>query len=326
MDLLVHAKSGDQNAFRELTDPHRRALQLHCYRILGSLQDAEDMVQETLLAAWGALEGFEGRSTLRGWLYRIATNRCLNALRDSGRRPQPAEPSFAVPAPTRFSEPLWLEPYPDVLVDEQPGPEARYESKQAIELAFVAALQQLTPAQRAALVLRDVLGFSTAEVAGILDTTDTSVKGLLQRARTALDVRGHHAPSAAESALAQRFADAFAAADVDGVIALLTDDATLSMPPLPHEYQGTSQIAEFLRSGFARHPHVPGRTLLTRANGQPAVVVYFDDPHGAIAHATGLVVLTLRGDRVSAMTRFDPGVLRHFGIPRTLSLGVTYGR
>jgi len=181
--LLSRARAGDQDAFGELVDPHRHELQAHCYRILGSVQDAEDVVQETLLAAWRGLEGFEGRSSVRAWLYRIATNRCLNALRDSGRRPPPDRPSGR-PEPTRWGEPVWIEPYPDVLLegiaDIVPGPEARYESRETIELAFIAALQHLPPRQRAVLVLRDVLGFRTAEAAGMLETTEDSVKGALK--------------------------------------------------------------------------------------------------------------------------------------------------
>ena len=173
--ILARARAGDEDAFRELTDPYRRELQLHCYRIVGSVQDAEDLLQETLLAAWRGLEGFEGRSTVGAWLSRFATNRCLNALRDSGRRPQEVPPMVKPPEPTRRTEPIWLEPYPDALLeglaDVAPGPEARYETREAIALAFVAALQHLPPRQRAVLVLRDVLGLQTAETADMLDTS-----------------------------------------------------------------------------------------------------------------------------------------------------------
>lgn len=187
----AHAAVGDPSAFQRLTDPYRRELQLHCYRLVGSLHDAEDLVQETLLAAWTGIERFEGRASLRAWLYRIATNRCLNALRDAGRRPAILEPPFAVPAPTRLGEATWLEPYPDSLLDgipdQGPGPDVRYETRETIELAFIVALQELPPRQRAVLVLRDVLGFHAVEVARILDTTEESVKGALKRARHALD-------------------------------------------------------------------------------------------------------------------------------------------
>src|SRR4051794_22179850 len=191
--ILARARAGDEDAFAELTDPYRRELQLHCYRIVGSVQDAEDLLQETLLAAWRGLEGFEGRSTVRAWLYRIATNRCLNALRDRGRRPQEVPPMVEPPEPSRRTEPVWLEPYPDVLLeavaDSSPGPETRYETREAIALAFVAALQHLPPRQRAVLVLRDVLGFHAAETADILDSSEASVKGALQRARATLEAR-----------------------------------------------------------------------------------------------------------------------------------------
>jgi RNA polymerase sigma-70 factor (TIGR02960 family) len=180
-ETLVRARAGDGEAFRELTDPYRRELQLHCYRMLGSLQDAEDLLQETLLAAWRGLDRFQGRASLRAWLHRIATNRCLNALRDRGRRPQRLAPSVALPEPSSWDEPVRLEPYPDILLeglpDHAPGPEARYQAKEATELAFIAALQHLPPRQRAVLVLRDVLGYGTAEIAHMLAASQPSVKG-----------------------------------------------------------------------------------------------------------------------------------------------------
>ena len=191
--VLSRARAGDEAAFRELTEAHRRALQLHCYRILGSLHDAEDMVQETFLAAWRSLEAFEGRASVRSWLYRIATNRCLNALRARSRRPREV-PAMTDPLePTRRVEPMWLEPYPDVLLDSipdgAPGPAARYEARESIELSFIVGLQHLPPRQRAALVLADVLGFRTTEVAAVLDTGEVAVKGALQRARATLRAR-----------------------------------------------------------------------------------------------------------------------------------------
>ena len=190
---LARARAGDEGAFRELTEPHRRELQLHCYRILGSIQDAEDLVQETLVAAWRGLETFEGRASVRSWLYRIATNRCLNALRARSRRPKEVQTMSDALEPTRLIEPVWLEPYPDVLLegipDRSPGPAARYEARESIELAFIVALQALPPRQRVVLVLCDVLGFRLAEAAEMLDTGETSVKGALQRARAALKER-----------------------------------------------------------------------------------------------------------------------------------------
>jgi RNA polymerase sigma-70 factor (TIGR02960 family) len=325
---ISRARQGDEEAFRELTDPYRRELQIHCYRILGSVQDAEDLLQETLLAAWRGLDQFEGRSTLRSWLYRIATNRCLNALRDSQRNPLDARSDL--PPPTRMSEPLWLEPYPDAMLegipDTAPGPERRYEVKESIALAFVAGLQHLPPRQRAVLVLRDVLGFGAAEVAGMLDSSEASVNSALQRARGTLDAR---VPAAREQAplprsdrerrLLGRFAEAFESGDIDAIVKLLTDDAVLTMPPEPGEYVGTPAIAAFLANRFDTHA---GRRVLlipTRANGQPAFGHYIEDAQCAICHSFGVIVLTLEGDHISRLTRFgDTGILPQFGLPRTL--------
>jgi RNA polymerase sigma-70 factor (TIGR02960 family) len=323
---LARARAGDQQAFRELSDPYRRELQVHCYRMLGSLQDAEDMLQETLVAAWRGLARFEGRASVRAWLYRIATNRCLNALRDAGRRPPPAPVApFEPPAPTRYGEPTWLQPYPDVLLegiaDDLPGPEARYQTREAIELAFVAGLQRLPPRQRAALVLRDVLGFHTAEVAAVLDSSEASVKGALHRARATLDERRPAADlqrtprprSARERELTRRFVDAFEADDIDGLIGLLTDDAWLTMPPARHEYQGATAIASFLHTSAAWRDGRRFRLVPTRANTQPAFGCYLD------GKAVGLIVLTLDGERICAITRFlDNDVLHPFGLPQTL--------
>jgi RNA polymerase sigma-70 factor (TIGR02960 family) len=327
---LSRARAGDEEAFRELVDPYRRELQLHCYRMLGSVQDAEDLLQETLLAAWRGLERFEGRSSLRAWLYRIATNRCLNALRDKARRRTRVEPMAEPPAPTRRSEPIWLEPYPDAFLDAvadtSPGPEARYELKEAVGLAFVRALHHLPPRQRAVLVLRDVLRFRAAEVADILETTEAAVNGALQRARVALETRlpvgdREQAPlphSRRERELVGRFADAVESGDVDGVVSLLTDDAWLTMPPQPFEYQGHQAIAAFLHDRAALRGR-PLRLAPTRANGQPAFGCYLPDAQTAIARPYGLMVLTLEGDWISAITWFgDSRVFRHFGLPVTL--------
>ena len=325
---LSRARSGNEEAFRELTDPYRRELQLHCYRILGSVQDAEDLLQETLLAAWRGLDRFEGRASLRSWLYRIATNRCLNALRDSERRP--LEMRTDLPQPTRIGEPLWLEPYPDALLegiaDAAPGPEVRFETKESVALAFVAGLQHLPPRQRAVLVLRDVLGFQASEIAAMIDGTEASVSSALQRARATLDSRmptdRERAPlprSTRERELLASFAEAFENGDVDGVVTLLTDDALLTMPPEPLEYQGHVAIDAFLRDRFASTAPGHGRLLATRANDQPAFGHYLPDPHAPIARFSGVIVLTLEGDQISALTRFgDTGILPHFGLPRTL--------
>jgi RNA polymerase sigma-70 factor (TIGR02960 family) len=333
---LSRARAGDEQAFRELTEPYCRELHLHCYRILGSVQDAEDLVQETLLAAWRGLDRFEERASLRAWLYRIATNRCLNALRDSSRRPRRMElPSrnllAALPEPTRRGEPLLLEPYPDTLLeglaDPTPGPEARYEMSEAVGLAFVAALQQLPPLQRAVLVLRDVLGYRAAEVADMLETTEAAVKAALQRARGAVDARlpagrREQAPlpsSSAERELVGRFARAFEVGDVDGIVALLTEDALASMPPEPAEYEGRAAIAAFLEDRFRWRGDRHMRLVPTRANGQPAFGCYMQDPHSPVARIHGVLVLTLEGDQIAAVTRFlDNSVVSYFGLPRTL--------
>ena len=331
---LDRARAGDDHAFGELTGPYLAELRLHCYRILGSVQDAEDMLQETLLAAWRGLGQYEGRAGLRTWLYRIATNRCLNALRDSARRPRPdpPEPPFEAPSPTRRGEPVWLQPYPDALLDGLPdtafGPDVIYEAKETIALAFVAAVQRLPPRQRAVLLLRDALGFPSGEVAGMLDTSEASVNSALQRARATMTAllpgtERERAPlprSAQERELAQRFAAAFAEDDVDGVVALLTDDAWFTMPPADLEYQGHAAIAEFLTQSAAYRGGRRGRLIPTRANGQPAFGRYLPDPAAQILHLHGIVVLTMEGDRISAITNFiDSGVTSYFGLPRTLA-------
>ena len=327
---LSRARAGDEDAFRELTDPYRRELQLHIYRIVGSAQDAEDLLQETLLAAWRSLEQFEERASVRAWLYRIATNRALDALRASRRRPDELQRMTEVPEPTRRAEPIWLQPYPDVLLetipDEAPGPEARYETKEAIALAFIAGLQHLPPQQRAVLVLRDVLGYRAGEVAETLETSEVSVNGLLRRARAAFETRlpaagRERAPlphSKRERHIVGHLADAFEAGDIDRVVALLTDDAWLTMPPEPYEYQGQAAIGAFLNDrGFRRG--TPLRLVPTRANGQPAFGCYFPSPQTEIARPYGLLVLTLQGDQISAMTWFaDSSVFPLFGLPRLL--------
>jgi RNA polymerase sigma-70 factor (TIGR02960 family) len=333
---LARAQAGDGEAFGELTEPYRHELQLHCYRILGSVQDAEDMLQETMLAAWRGLDGFQERASMRTWLYKIATNRCLNALRDSGRRPRTAAGSAFLsppPEPTRRGEPLWLQPYPDAwaehLPDATPGPEARYESREALALAFVAGLQRLPPRQRAVLVLRDVLGYSAAEAAQLLEASEVSVNSALQRARATLAGQlpspgRDRAPaprSQRERAIVSRFVEAFEAADIDRLVSVLTDDAWMTMPPEPLEYQGHAAIAEFYLSR-TWWGALPVKLVPTRANGQPAFGYYLRDAHAPIAHAHGLFVLTLAGDKVCAITRFgDNSLYPQFGLPRTLEWG-----
>ena len=329
MDL---ARRGDSEAFGELVEPYLRELQAHCYRILGSTEDAEDALQETLLSAWRGLSGFDGQASLRSWLYRVATNRCLDALRALRRRSRvdPVMLDIGPREPTRYGEVLWLQPYPDVLlegvIDRAPGPEARYEAREAISLAFVTALQLLPPRQRAVLVLKDVLGFRASEVAGMLDATEESVRSALKRARGTLRShlagRGTHEPapppgSAAEREIVARLARAYEAGDLDCIVELLTDDVRLTMPPMPLEYHGRELAASFLKIVSLR----AGRTFRlvpTRANGQPAFGFYVHDPHGEVGRATGLLVLTLSGRRISALTHFDNSMLPRFGLPRML--------
>ncbi|MFI9818322.1 RNA polymerase subunit sigma-70 [Saccharothrix variisporea] len=327
--MLQRAQAGDAGAFRDLVQPHREELRLHCYRLLGSVTDAEDAVQEVLLAAWRGVAGFEGRASVRTWLYRIATNRCLNVLRDNGRRrpPEPVPP-FVPPEPTRRGDVTWLQPYPESVVDPAPGPEARYDGREAVELAFITGLQLLPPRQAATLVLRDVLGYPAAEVASMLGTTETAVKGALQRARATLDrhragsdsADRRPAPgSAEEQALTRKFADAFTAGDVAGVVALLSDEAWLAMPPAPHEYHGPA-IAEFLRVSFGWRGARTVHLVPTRANTQPAFACYHGEPGAVTAHRAGLVVLTLVEDGIGRVTRFhDDAVFDHFGLPDQMS-------
>ena len=323
------ARGGNSEAFRALTASYQRELQVHIYRIVGSVHDAEDVLQETLLAAWRGLEQFEGRSSLRAWLYRIATNRSLDALRATRRRGEDAAGS-QMPGPTRWNEPVWLEPYPDVVLDgvadDAPGPDARYEAREAIELAFVVGLQHLPPQQRAVLVLRDVLGYRAAEVAGMLDTSETAINSLLRRARAAFESRlpasgRERAPlpdSKLERDIVRRFADTVQTGDIDGMVALLTDDAWVTMPPLPHAYQGHDTIAAFLRGSVGRRG-APLRLVATRANRQPAFGCYVAEPGTDVARAYALLVLTLAGEQISAITWFaDSSVLSRFGLPRIL--------
>ncbi len=328
-DLIERARAGDGEAFRELTEPYRRELQVHCYRMLGSVQDAEDAVQDTLLAAWQGLGGFEERASVRTWLYRIASNRCLNTLRSASRRPAREwnVPGVVPPEPTRLGEVVWLEPFPDSLLEGvtgmPPSPEARYEQAEAVSLAFVTALQVLPPRQVAVLILRDVLGFHATEVAEMLDSTVESVTSALKRARASLERQrppagGEPPPasgSAAEDAITAKFTAAWESADIDALVALLTDDVFISMPPMPFEYEGRDLAGRFCSSLFdagRRFDLVP-----SRANGQPAFGAYVRAPAG-ISHGAGLYVLTLAGDRICAMTCFDKSMLPWFGLPRSL--------
>jgi len=272
-------------AFRQLVEPHERAVRLHCYRMLGSLQDAEDLTQETLLRAWRSLDRFEGRASTRAWLHRIATNACLDEIDRRGRRILPVmlgTPRVAfTPGPPVPADTPWLDPVPDTwfdLADNEPGPEARYEAKESIQLAFVAALQQLPGRQRAVLLLCDVLGWSAPEVAEMLDMSVTATHSALQRARTSigrrLDSRSARLSPAAERVLVEAYVRAWERGDVDALVTLLKEDARLSMPPLPEWYVGIPAIADFFRWATGADGPGPYRIVQRRANGSPAFEIY----------------------------------------------------
>ncbi len=333
--LLDPAKRGDQDAFQQLAEPYRRELQLHCYRMLGSLHDSEDLVQETLLRAWRGLKGFEGRASFRSWLYRIATNACLNALasRGSARRILPemhGPPSDRPPDGEPATEITWLEPYPDAalegVADSAPGPEARYEMREAVQLAFVAAIQHLPPRQRAVLLLRDVLGWSATETAALLDASVASVNSTLQRARATL-AKGfpagrpcsNPAPDDRQRALVERFVRAWEGADLDGFVALLKEDAVLSMPPWRQWYLGRKAIRAFFAWAWESPCYAPFALVPTAANRQPAFAVYHRSQEGPEYQAHAINLLTLQGDTITALTIFrDPRLFAAFGLPALL--------
>ncbi|MFL6115676.1 MAG: RNA polymerase subunit sigma-70 [Catenulispora sp.] len=332
LDLITRARAGDHEAFRDLVGAHTRELQVHCYCILGSLQDAEDALQETLMAAWRNLGGFDERSSLLTWMYRIATNRCLSMLRADSRRPRTAVPlPNALPEPSGSSEvPAWLQPYPDVLLgelaDQEPGPEARYEMTEAISLAFIVALQLLPPRQRAVLMLRDVLGYPALEVADMLDTTQHAVHSALKRARATVDAhlaqsrggaRAQRPNTAAENRIVARLTDAFTRGDVQALISLLTDDVRLSMPPAMLEFRGVAAAGRFF-SAVTFRPGRSYRLVPTRANRQPAFGVYTRDRHTGAWRAYGLLVIAIGGEKITTVTGFDISVMAGFGLPRTL--------
>ncbi|MGH2983820.1 MAG: sigma-70 family RNA polymerase sigma factor [Solirubrobacterales bacterium] len=329
--LLEAARGGDEDAFRRLVEPHRRELNAHCYRMLGSIHDAEDALQETLLRAWRGLAGFEGRSSLRAWLYRIATNTCLNLIERRPKRVLPVDYGPAADPHDDQGEPLvesiWVEPFPsEGIGSEDPlaSPEARYEVRESVELAFVAALQHLPARQRAVLILRDVLGFSAGEVAEALETTPEAVYSALQRAHKAVEERlpdqsqQETLRSLGDEGLREivdHYVDAWERNDVEAVAAMLADDATLAMPPIPTWFRGREAVAAFL----ARRPLAGDqswRILPTRANGQLAFGHYLLDEEVGAHIAHHVVVLTLEGSRVGEMIAFLlPDVLRHFGLP-----------
>ncbi len=331
--LLAAARAGDEDAFGQLIERHRGPLHAHCYRMLGSLHDAEDALQDTLLRAWRGLPGLKGESSLGTWLYRVATNACLDAI---ARRPKRVLPvDYGPPANPRddpgepLAESLWVEPYPDETLGVEDGfaaPEARYEQRESLELAFVAALQHLPALQRAVLILREVLGFSAREVAESLETTIASVNSALQRARKAVDER---LPEQSQQAtlrslgdeqlrdLVERFIDAFEQGDVDAILALLAEDATFEMPPYASWCRGRDAVADSWLMPAGPPPRL--RYVPTRANGQLALGAYQRSPEGDGYLPIALDVLTLRGARIAEVTAFrTPGAFRRFGLPDEL--------
>jgi RNA polymerase sigma-70 factor (ECF subfamily) len=328
-EVLAAAQGGDEDAFRLLVEPHRVPLHAHCYRMLGSLHDAEDALQEALLRAWRGLPAFDRRSTLRRWLYRIATNACLDALARRRKRVLPIDhqPDLAANEP---GGPMWLEPYPDEALGVEDGfaaPEARYEQREAVELAFVAALQHLPPRQRAVLILREVLGFSAKEVSESLETSVASVNSALQRARRAVDDR---LPQKSQQAtmrllgdervreIVQDFADAFERGDIDAILALLAEDATFTMPPDDRSYRGREAIADSWLMPGGPPPRL--RYVPTSANGQPALGTYQLDPERRRFVPIALDVLTLRDARIVDVVAFrTPEVFPFFGLPDELA-------
>jgi RNA polymerase sigma-70 factor, ECF subfamily len=331
--LLAAARRGDEDAYRRLVEPHRRELHAHCYRMLGSVHDADDAVQDAMLRAWRGLHGFEGRSTTRSWLYKVTTNACLTAIERRPRRTLPLDASpTGDPEGAPLAETVWLEPYPDEAVEAAAAvPHARYDQREGLELALVAALQHLPANQRAALILREVLGFSAREVADLLDTSVPAVNSALQRARKAVDER---LPDASQQATLRRlgderlreivetYVDAWERGDVDAVAAMLAEDATLTMPPMATWYRGVGDVLVFLTEwAFSgRVYNAEGdrrvRVIPTRANGQPAFGTYSWDRDRGTHLPTVLQVLTLRGGRIEEITGFvDPAVFGRFGLP-----------
>jgi len=331
---LAAALAGDEDAFRRLTEGYRRELHLHCYRMLGSFQDAEDALQETLLRAWRYLTSFEGRSAFRAWLYRIATNVCLSegARRRVELPPLPAAFADLVGSDT---EPVSnLSPYPDALLAELEAswgiPDAQYDLHESVQLAFLAAVQLLPPRQRAVLILRDVLGWSASEVADLLDSTTASVNSALQRARATLDQQrqagrlhtGRTVPSnEIEQSRVRRYLEAWDSGDIDRLVGLLKHDAVLTMPPWPLRYTGRDAIGKFFATVPAGGALEQFRLIPTRANRQPALAYYRFAPTGPGYRALGLLVLTIDGDAIAEITVFhDPAVVLRFGLPTSLAI------
>lgn len=328
-DQLAGARRGDSAAFERLVDPYRRELYAHCYRMLGSVQDAEDALQEALLAAWRGLPGFEGRSSLRAWLYRIATNVCLRLI---DRRPQRIlSPDYGPPCTDTadlgepVTDPIWLEPIVTDPQTDTEDPETRYIQRESIELAFVAALQHLPGTQRAVLILRDVLQFSAAEVAAHLNTTPASVNSALQRARKAVSERVPGRSQQAELAtlgeagqrqLVDAFVTAWERADVSALLRLLTDDARFTMPPLPAWFLGREDVGRFFADRvFA----TPWRLVPMTVNAQLGFACYVRDANDQPFRPGAVNALTLRAGKVAVISGFiDPDLYRHLGLPPQL--------
>jgi len=340
-EQLAAARKGDSQQFSEVTEPYRRELQVHCYRILGSVHEAEDMVQETMLKAWKRLDTYEGRASFRSWLYKIATNSCLDFLDQKKSRRllpfderSPSDPQTPILPPT--PEVSWLEPFPDEWLGDKSAlnPEARYSDAESISLAFLTALQTLPARQRAVLILRDVLDFSANETSEVLELTTSSVNSALHRARTTLS---HRFPRGAREDLTMsstddktqrlldRFLQAWESADVNGLVALLKADAALAMPPSPSWYQGQSAIGTFVAATiFGNDGMFPGeavnrwRLLPTNANGSPAFAIYQRDEENEY-QPFGLLALTIAGDKLSHIISFiDPTLPSLFGLPAKL--------
>ena len=328
-DLLTRAQAGDSDAFRALTEPHRRELHVHCYRMLGSVHDAEDALQDTFLAAWRGITGFDARASVRTWLYRIATNTCLNVIRAANRRPAKAwnVAEVLLPKPTRYGEVSWLEPFPDPLLegafDVPLGPEAIYEQTESITLTFVAALQVLPPQQLAVLVLRDVMGFRTAETAEMLSLSRAAVNSSLARARQRLVQErsrwpiGELSPTAQSANIAGRFAHAYERGDIDALVALFTDDVYLAMPPVPYEYIGREAAGAFLRA-FADAGRLGGVFVPSGANGRAAFGVYTVQADGT-RQARGMFAITTTPTGICSVIRFEADVMPNFGLPATFA-------
>jgi RNA polymerase sigma-70 factor, ECF subfamily len=333
--LLEAARAGDEKAFALLLGPYQAQLRTHCYRMLGSIHDAEDALQETMLRAWSGLANFEGRSSLRSWLYRIATNASLRMIEKRPKRVLPIDYGPAADPHVAFGEPLtesvWLEPYPDAqlgLDASMLGPDARYEQRESIELAFAAAFQHLPARQRAVLILRDVLGFSARETAETLDMTPVSVDSALQRAHKAIQER---VPAQTQQAtlkalgdselrqIVNRFADAWERNDVDAVVAMLADDARMMMPPWPSWYEGRDAVATFL-SNWPLSLRKSWQLLPTGANGQPAAAGYLWNEQTSAFKPETIIVLTFQAARIHEITAFrSPELFALFGLPQQLN-------